>query len=349
MELTQLKPGHSYGRTPPNLFNVRSGSDGRLRTLYAYLGQATAECPAEGYTLHDHCYIYDGCYIMGTDLEWVPDTVVDYGIAQQIKPVIQDVIRGRHQRQLASDGAKIVVIGKSGADNYGHVLTDILPKLVNLGRAGLSPIRLLLPTGMQHFADVVAALLAFTGVTAELEFHAPATLVEAREVYVFSPVGQHNMRKSTTFLELADMLCAMYGIAMERSRRIYVRRGPADHRTIQGGAAVEEAFAARGFESVFPADLPFEQQIRLFASASHLAGPMGAGMANMGWAPPGCDVFMIDPGIADTYFWDFSCLLQQRFNWLFAGPVWGYSNDLARADFAVDPGLLGATLGLVYG
>ena len=184
---------------------------------------------------------------------------------------------------------------------------------------------------------------------AELEFHAPATLVEARDVYVFSPVGQHNTRKSTTFLELADMLCAMYGITMERTRRIYIRRGPTDYRSIQHAAAVEEAFAQHGFESVFPGGLPLEQQIRLFASASHLAGPMGAGMANMGWAPPGCEVFMIDPGIADTYFWDFSCLLQQRFNWLFAGPVLGYSDALAHADFAVDPALLGATLRLVYG
>ena len=349
MQFTSLKPAHTYGRTPPNLFNLRGTSDDALRAFYHLIAEEQVACPAEGYTLHDHCYVYDGCYVMDAALEWVPETVADYGIAQTIKPVIQDVIRGRHQRKLDDSTLKTVVIAKAGSDNYGHTLTDILPKLVNIGRSGLTAIRLLLPTGMRHFADLITGLLARAGVTAELEFHAPATLVEARDVYYFSPVGRHNTRKSTTFLELADMLCSLYDIRMERNRRIYIRRGPDDHRTLRQAADVEAAFERHGFESVYPPDLPLEGQIRLFASASHVAGAMGAGMANIGWAPPGCDVLMIDPGIGDFYFWDFACVLQQRFNWMFAAPLRGYTAELAYDPFAVDLDLLGATLRVVYG
>ena len=349
MQFTELKPPHSYGRTPPNLFNLRGSKDAQLRGLYHILAQETVDCPAEGFTVHDHCYLYDGCFVMDTALEWVPETVADYGIAQTIKPVIQDVIRGRHQRMLDPSPFPTVMIAKSGADNYGHTLTDILPKLVNIGRSGMTAIRLLLPTGMQHFAGVVTAVLAHTGVQAELEFHAPATLVEARDVAVFSAVSQHNARKSTTFLELADMVCSMYGIRMERTRRIYIRRGEADYRTIEQAASVEALFAERGFEAVFPASLSLEDQMRLFASASHIAGAMGAGMANIGWAPPSCDVLMIDPGIGDLYFWDLSCLLQQRFNWLFAAPLQGYSVERSHQNFPVDLELLRATLRTVYG
>ena len=349
MLFTPLKPPHSYARTPPNLFNLRGTDDARLRAFYHLIAQESVACPAEGYTVHDHCYVYDGCFVMTPDLEWVPDTVVDYGIAETIKPVIQDVIRGRHHRALAPSPFPTVVIAKAGADNYGHVLTDILPKLVNIGRAGLPAIRLLLPTGMRHFGDLVAALLAHAGVRAELEWHAPATLVEARDVTVFSPVGRHNARKSTTFLELADVLCSLYGIQMERRRRLFVRRGPNDLRNLQNGGAVEAAFARHGFESVYPAELPLPEQIRLFASASHVAGAMGAGLANMGWAPPGCEVLMIDPGVGDFYFWDFGCLLSQRFDWLFAAPLRGYAPDIAQNNYDVDPDLLGTTLRSVYG
>ena len=346
---TQLKPPHAYRRTPPNLHNLR-GTDGEwLRQVYRLVSQEQADCPAEGYTRYDHCYVYDGCYVMAPSLEWVPESVLDYGIAETIKPVIQGVIHGRHQRPLGPSPHPTVVIAKAGSDNYGHTLTDILPKLVNIARSGLKPIRLLLPTGMQHFAGFVTAILARDGVTAELEFHAPATLVEARDIYFFSPVALHNTRKSTTFLELASRARALYGVEMARTRRIYVRRSEHDHRTLHQAEAVEALFARYGFESIYPPDLPLEGQIRLFASASHIAGAMGAGMANIGWAPPGCEVFVIDPGIGDTYFWDFACLLQQRFDWLFAAPMQGYTVDLSSSPFGVDLELLGATLRLVYG
>ena len=348
MHFTQLRAAHAYARTPPNLFNLRGADRSGLGAFYRTVGQAAVDCPAEGFVLYDHCYVYDGCYVMDPALDWVPDTVIDYGIADTIKPVIQGVIRGRHHRKLDASPLRTVVIAKAGADNYGHTLTDILPKLVNVARSGLTAIRLLLPTGMQHFAGLVTAVLARAGVRAELEFHAPATLVEAEGVHVFSAVAKHNTRKSATFLEFADMVCALYGITKERSRRIYVRRGAGDHRSLQPSAAVEALFARHGFEALHPAGLGVEGQVRLFASASHVAGPMGAGMANIGWAPPACDIFMVDPGIGDFYFWDLSCLLQQRFNWLFAAPYRGYSPDLSQDDFAVDLELLGATLRLVY-
>ena len=349
MQFTELKPLHSYARLPPNLFNFHSTNTATLRAYYRLFCQERVECPAEGYTVIDHCYIYDGCHVMTPDLEWVPDTVVDYGIAEKIKPVIQDVIRGCHHRELDPSPFKTVVIAKAGADNYGHVLTDILPKLVNIARSGLSAIRLLLPTGMRNFAGLVSAVLAQAGVQAELEFHAPATLKEAREVYLFSPVGRHNARKSTTFLELADRLASLYDIRLARSRRIYVRRGPDEKRGFQHAADVEALFVQSGYESVYPAELPIEEQIRLFAAASHVAGALGAGMANIGWAPPGCDVLMIDPGIGDLYFWDFSCLLNQRFSWLFAARLTGYTAELARNHYDVDLQLLGSTLSSLYG
>ena len=349
MPLVELKPAHSYGRAPPALFNMRSPNGAELRAFYRLLSEPSVACPAEGYTLVDHCYIYDGCYVMDTSLEWMAETVIDYGVAETIKPVIQGVIQGRHHRPLDPSPLPTAMIAKAGADNYGHTLTDILPKLVNVIRSGLTSIRLVLPTGMQHFAGLVTAVLAQGGVQAELEFHPLATLREARGVYVFSPVGRHNARKSGTFLELADRLRSACGVSMERARRIYVRRGPSEYRVLEGAAQVEAAFAEYGFEAIAPAALSLEDQIRLFASASHIAGPYGAGLANIGWAARGCDILMIDPGIGDAYFWDLSCLMEQRFNWLFANPLRGYTIQRAYENFSIDPGLLQATLRAAYG
>ena len=205
--------------------------------------------------------------------------------------------------------------------------------------------RLLLPAEMRRFGRLATDVLAHLGVQSELEFVARATLHEAEDIHCFSAVARHNARKSSSFVELMDVVASAYGVRRSHSRRLYVRRGPDEHRRLANTAAVEAVFERHGYEGVFPADLPLEGQIHLFASASHVAGPLGAGLANIGFAPPECEVMMIDPGLGDYYFWDLSCVLQQRFTWLFAGPLRGYSPELAAGEYAMDAAVLETCLG----
>ncbi len=341
---TPLKPEHSYALIPPNLFNLRIVSHPATRSFLDMVARPANQCPAEGYTCFPRCYVYEACHVMDPALEWAPESVADYGIAETIKPVIQEVIRGNHQARLPRSPLPTAVIAKAGADNHGHVLTDILPKLVNVGRTGWGAVRLLLPEAMRRFGRLATDVLAHLGVRSELEFVARATLHEAEDIHYFSAVARHNARKSSSLVELMDVVASAYGVRRSHSRRLYVRRGPEEHRRLTNAAAVEAAFERHGYEGVFPADLPLEGQIHLFASASHVAGPLGAGLANIGFAPPECEVLMIDPGIGDYYFWDLSCVLQQRFTWLFAGPLRGHSPELAMADYAMDPAMLEACL-----
>jgi capsular polysaccharide biosynthesis protein len=48
---------------------------------------------------------------------------------------------------------------------------------------------------------------------------------------------------------------------------------------------IEQWFAARGFEVVYPEDLSYAQQARMFASAKVVAGFAGSGLFNMMFAP----------------------------------------------------------------
>jgi hypothetical protein len=337
LPFTELKPAHSYGRTPPRLFNLHSADAGLLRGFEAQVAEPAAQCPAEGFTHFDHCYIYEACYVLAPSLEWMADSVIDYGVAEVVKPVLQDVIRGGHHRQLAPSPHKTVLIAKAGASNYGHVLTDILPKLITIGRAGFTAVRLLLPEEMRLFAGLIGDVLAHLGVQVlEIEWIVLATLHEARDVYVMSPVARHNTRKSGTFLELRYVLATIYGVAFQRDRRLYIRRSPADKRQLTNAAAVEAAFVRRGYDSIYPPDLSLAGQIHLFASASHIAGSLGAGMANIGFAPPGCEVTMLDPGIGDFYFWDLACLAGLGFNWVFSGPLVGYTVEMSLGDYGGD-------------
>jgi tetratricopeptide (TPR) repeat protein len=59
-------------------------------------------------------------------------------------------------------------------------------------------------------------------------------------------------------------------------------------RRLVNEAEIEALFMARGFESVATESLGFEQQVKLFAEAKMIAGPGGAAMMNIVFAPPGC-------------------------------------------------------------
>jgi capsular polysaccharide biosynthesis protein len=78
-------------------------------------------------------------------------------------------------------------------------------------------------------------------------------------------------------------------------RRIYLSRRSSmlKKRQILNAEAVEATFSAMGFEVVDTAELSFQQQVELFASASIIAGASGASFSNMVFAQSVAKVLMI--------------------------------------------------------
>ena len=236
------------------------------------------------------------------------------------------------------------MIAKAGAQNYGHTIVEILPKLVNLGRSGLREVRLLLPEGMAGFTPIITTLLAHLGIRAELAFEPPHRLTEVQDLAYVGPVSQHNTRKSETLLAWRDMVRSCLGVTPRPSRRFYIDRPGAEQRSLSNAGEARAILESHGFETVHPGTMGFADQVALFAQASHIAGPLGAGLSNILFAPAECRVTMIDPGLADYFFWDLAALAGQPFTWLFTGPVSHYSPDLATGRYAVDPNALRCVL-----
>ncbi len=93
------------------------------------------------------------------------------------------------------------------------------------------------------------------------------------------------------------------GVPARPWRRIYVARTDTDKRLLANEAALIARAEQAGFTAVVPSKLSVADQVRMFAEASHILAPHGAGLTNIGFCQPGavlCELHM-DSHIDWTY------------------------------------------------
>jgi capsular polysaccharide biosynthesis protein len=104
---------------------------------------------------------------------------------------------------------------------------------------------------------------------------------------------------------LRDLVYDGFGIAdAQRSRRLYISRADTPKRRIINEDEIWPLFAAHGFEKIEAGKLSFRDQVMAFAEAEAIAGPHGAGFANMLWAPQDARILEISnrEKVKNTYF-----------------------------------------------
>ncbi len=333
---TVLHPAHTYRRAPPALAGCWCPDPDLLAYFYDVVRQREAACPAEYLLRLGRAHVFEGQFVLTADGAWLAPSVVDWPGAEAALPMLLQRVRDGGVTRLEPRGRPTVVVAKAGAQNYGHTIVEILPKLVHLGRSGLQDVRLLLPEGMAAFAPLITMLLDRLGIRAELAFDPRRRLTEVQDLVYFGPVSRHNTRKSETLLAWRDLVRSCLGVTPKPSRRFYIDRPGDGARSLSNAAEARAVMEQQGFETVYPGAMGFADQVALFAQASHIAGPMGAGLANTLFAPAECRVTMIDPGLADFFFWDLAALAGQPFIWLFTGPVSHYSPGLEAERYPVD-------------
>ena len=109
------------------------------------------------------------------------------------------------------------------------------------------------------------------------------------------------------------------------TRRLFVTRRSENRRPLVSEARIVDAAVALGYEVVAPETLSLLEQVRLFASASAIAGPPGAAFTNLLWAPAGARVLAIFKAeVTLPTFVDLSVLLGQHHRWLLGSTLPGF-------------------------
>ncbi len=92
-------------------------------------------------------------------------------------------------------------------------------------------------------------------------------------------------------LALFDRMSAhVHGQGAGLPRRFYLERGPHALRPLRDEDKVARALRPLGFVPVRPETLTVPDQIRLFRDAEAIVAPHGAGLTNLGFCRPGCQL-----------------------------------------------------------
>jgi hypothetical protein len=178
------------------------------------------------------------------------------------------------------------VLSASMGTNYFHWMTDVLPRIHLLQRAGvdLGEIELFVVNPLAN-AFQLETLKRF-GITAEMvrETHPDFHLQPERMIVASAPGIPGNTPKWA-----CDFLRESFQPAVrERSRKIYVSRRRARGRRVRNEEEVMAALS--GFERLELEGMTVADQAALFASAVCVVAPHGAGLTNLVFCHPGTRV-----------------------------------------------------------
>lgn len=193
---------------------------------------------------------------------------------------------------------------RPGGTCYGHVLAEIMP--------GAWLMRKLLP-------DTQAALLTWSPPALVGLYGAIATAVGAeampmvnctrpvrvRRLLVVDGFAESDAYVSPRIREFADEIIERLGVRdLPSMRRLFLPRREQQGRCVRNMVEVSACLHRHGFETVYPDELPWPEQVALFRQASHVVGIQGSALTTTMFSRAGTSVLSLAPTrMFDTFFW----------------------------------------------
>ena len=220
-----------------------------------------------------------------------------YGV---LRPTQHPVFLRWRLPEVAPVAGSVSVLTTRGSENYYHFLTDVLPRIELLRRAGVDSDQYLVNRQTRFQRE----LLDHLGITADRCLSTEKyPHVRADELIVPS-LPDDDLRTPPWIVPWLRRQFLPERIAAPH-RRLYVGRGDTKRtRRVDNESEVLAALTPLGFESIDPGRMSPAEQVRAFAEAECVVGAHGAGLTNLAFCPPGAAVVEL---FADDYvnecFW----------------------------------------------
>lgn len=331
----EIKPPSSYERLSPNLVNFKSKHEALKQHILQELARPNVTTPAEDLYLLENPVISDIGLVYTQSGELFGPSVKDHWQLHSM-----EALKALDPREIPTLDGVGVYIFKSGKDNYGHLLTEILPKLENVLPMGINRATLILPYLPEPLSASIPELITRLYGERFVFYQMQHPLLRVKHLIYPGPVSRHNLRKSATLLSFAERLLAAAPKDAAGPKRLYVSRERVAKRRMLNEPQVREFFEGKGYVAVHPQELGILEQAQLFRDAEAIVGPTGAAMTNALFAPQGCRVSLLDPGLYDYFFLDLCSLKKQPFTWTFGRPLEPMTQAMLEEEYQFPKSLL---------
>jgi capsular polysaccharide biosynthesis protein/Flp pilus assembly protein TadD len=199
-----------------------------------------------------------------------------------------------------TDGlTEAILLGMGGNGNYYHWLIDFVPRLVTIWRHGfrhgpLAKVPLLLS---DRCPATIVDLLGYLGVEKSRLTIVPEGVPVAVDKLYVPPLPSWELATLGRSIRHHNELLAPHikqwsttGVIFDSPERVYISRSGAAQRRVVNEAEVCQLLRKWGFTIMTPDTSDIRQQIGSLAKAKICVSAHGAGLANMRFAPTGCEV-----------------------------------------------------------
>ncbi len=275
----------------------------------------------------------------------------------------RSIDRGNHIQLVEGDFSQLVYanedgfldffLGSAGSHNYGHWLTDDLPRataLLKLRKLGITkPIRIWMPSYDEAMDNIRTASLTNildNKIDFDIRTFDRQHAIRFDNLLFTTPCSYHPVLKNPFSIDLVSN-GVDYGINSETFDKIFILRRPGRWRSLVNMDEVQRFLAGRGFHCIDVETLSFERQAYVFSQAKIIVGCMGAAMANTIFAKPGTiTIYLAPKGWAEPYYWDLAAIRRHQYFVCF-GETTGDAADIHTSLYKIELSMISAALEIV--
>ena len=237
----------------------------------------------------------------------------------------------RHGRVSRRVNEPVLLLANMDAQvhrNYYHWIVLILPRILWLHEHGYTKSRrLLLPVEITSWMRQTLEIIGLQD--DQLLWYSSDEVLHLESVWLVSPLqfASHSLLHALRrrFWEAAGVDTT---VPPRANGLIYLTRDTKNRRPLAQEAQIAASAAESGFDLIDPERLPLLDQVRAFASARAIAGPVGAAFTNILWMQPGGQVLTIfKEEVTLPPFLDLCMVFGHDYRWLLGRVSAGFKSD----------------------
>lgn len=303
--IREVEPETHYVIAPPEHFFAGDVPHDHQPWADAFVSQVDAIAPAVSIYRIRECFVTPNAAVLTYSGAVIKESLYPYvrpaDIGEAFKPFLVPTPDGPEDQMIVqirnfSRLRHPVAFGRDhGEAGYFHWLHSVLPRAALLKSINLPEQKILVAMGARYQLDSIAMM----GWPADQLINADGNTFICDELFFTTPMVIPDLERSGGFFERAQFANRvlrdhLVGLAERQiSRRVFISRSGTAIRRLVNELEITASLKSLNFEIVTLENMPFAEQVELFASATIVVALHGAGLSNIAFMPAGSHVIEV--------------------------------------------------------